>query len=116
MSLFYGHNAKKLGDAELALADYEHHIETKSYEWTFALATDEVLQALKATDQERILRELLSDEASQSVQQHFNQAFAQLDMEVRSLSGSTRMDFGGGLGLDMTSMHVKTVQAIEVRP
>jgi hypothetical protein len=115
MSIFYAQNVKKLGDAEGALADYRRHIEMKVFEWNFAQAGRDVLEKLKATDQERILRELLSDEASQSVQLHFNQVFAELDMEVRSFSSKERLDFGSGLGLDMSSIHVPVMQAIEER-
>jgi hypothetical protein len=44
-----------------------------------------VLAGLQANDRESILRELLSDEASRSVQLSFERVFASLDAELQSV-------------------------------
>lgn len=104
MTAFYTAHVKKLGAAEVALADYKKHLEMKVFEWNFAQHGRAVLQKLKATDQESILRDMLADEASQSVQSHFNQVFAELDMEVRTMGQADVLDFGAGMQVDLRAL------------
>jgi hypothetical protein len=83
MVAFHAHHMKNLAAAEVALADYKRHLSSKRFEWSFAQQGKRVLESLRASDRESILRELLSDEATRSVQSSFNQVFATLDAELR---------------------------------
>ncbi|HET6338062.1 MAG TPA: hypothetical protein VFG30_32795 [Polyangiales bacterium] len=83
MVAFHAHHLKNLAAAELALADYQRHLNTKRFEWSFAQAGKRVLDSLRARDRESIIRELLTDEATRSVQSSFNQVFASLDAELQ---------------------------------
>jgi hypothetical protein len=85
MIKFHAHHVDKLAAAELALADYKQHLSAKRFEWDFAQSGQQVLDSLKSEDREGILRELLSDEATRSVQSSFNRVFASLDLELRVL-------------------------------
>jgi hypothetical protein len=107
MRQFHDAYLGKLDDAERALEDYRRHVETKSFEWEFALAGNEVLRQLDAADQERALRELLADEATREVQRAFNRTFAALDVEVRNLAATPRLEFGPGLQLDLPAVDLR---------
>jgi hypothetical protein len=85
MTAFHAHHMENLSTAEVALADYKRHLAAKRFEWTFAQAGKQVLASLRANDRESILRELLSDEASRSVQLGFERVFASLDTELESV-------------------------------
>ena len=85
MLTFHEHHVRKLGQAEQALADYKRHVTHKRFEWMFARAGQQVLDSLRASDRESIVRELLSDEAGRSVQESFDRSFALLDLELRSV-------------------------------
>jgi hypothetical protein len=83
MVAFHAHHVKNLAAAELALAEYQRHLTTKRFEWSFAQAGRCVLDSLRAQDRESIIRELLTDEATRSVQASFNQVFASLEAELQ---------------------------------
>jgi hypothetical protein len=83
MVAFHAHHVKRLIAADVALAAYQRHLNTKRFEWSFAQAGKRVLQSLRARDRDSIIRELLSDEATSSVQSSFNQVFASLDAELQ---------------------------------
>lgn len=85
MQAFHAHHVQQLADAEAALRDYKRHLAAKRFEWSFAQAGRSVLDNLRASDRESILRELLSDEATRSVQLNFDQVFAGLASELRQI-------------------------------
>jgi hypothetical protein len=114
MQAFYIGHTRKLVTANAALEQYRQHVEMKVFEWNFAQHGRVVLDKLKATDQERILREMLSDEASRSVQDRFNRVFAELDLEARTLVDGGRIDFGGGLQIDLTALESPAGRVPEV--
>jgi hypothetical protein len=85
MSAFHAYHVKQMAVAQLALADYREHLDAKRFEWNFALAGERVLESLHASDRESIVRELLSDEATRSVQANFNRVFATLELELQAV-------------------------------
>lgn len=96
MQTFHSHHVGNLAKAESALIEYKRHLHAKRFEWSFAQAGRSVLDSLRASDRESIVRELLSDEASRSVQLSFDQVFASLEIELRQIelqggTGHTRL-------------------------
>ena len=85
MSAFYASYAQKLGSAERALEEYERHIEAKLFEHDFARTGQVVLQRLNGADPDAVLRDLLADEASRSIQANFDRVFAELELERHRL-------------------------------
>jgi hypothetical protein len=85
MEDFQAHHLENLTRAEHALADYGRHLSQKRFEWSFAEAGNSVLASLRSSERENILRDLLQDEASRAIQRAFDQAFASLDMELRTV-------------------------------
>ncbi|HTU62918.1 MAG TPA: hypothetical protein VMF89_30870 [Polyangiales bacterium] len=85
MQSFHTHHLGQLANAEAALIEYKRHLQVKRFEWSFAEAGRSVLNGLRASDRESIVRELLSDEATRAVQLSFDQVFASLEIELRQI-------------------------------
>lgn len=85
MQSFHAHHLGQLANAEAALVEYKRHLQVKRFEWSFAQAGRSVLNGLRASDRESIVRELLSDEATRAVQLSFDQVFASLEIELRQV-------------------------------
>ncbi|MFM2416762.1 MAG: hypothetical protein RL385_1485 [Pseudomonadota bacterium] len=85
MEAFQAHHLENLTRAEHALADFGRHLSQKRFEWSFAEAGNSVLASLRSSERENIMRDLLQDEASRAIQRTFDQAFASLDIELRTV-------------------------------
>jgi hypothetical protein len=88
MQQFHAHHLKNLAAAETALHDYERHLSAKRFEWEFARAGQKVLDELQGHERDSIVHELLSDEASRSVQASFNRVFASVELELHKLEAA----------------------------
>ena len=97
MQAFYEHHLRRLGEAEQALEAYRHHVTHKRFEHAFAEAGQRVLDSLGPSDHAGVVRELLSDEASRSVQEGFERVFASLELELHSAEGNLARLGGGAL-------------------
>ena len=103
---FYQLNVEGLEAGKAALAEYKFLIEGEIFKWEFAEAGQQALSAMNATDQEGVLRDILSKEAVKSVQLKFNSVFAGIDMQVSSINSSKQLSFGAGMSLDVGSMQI----------
>lgn len=92
--------------AEAALDQLEEVIEDRKFEWNFAKAGQSAISALNSTSGEDLVNQMLADEAHSSVLSNFNSVFADLDMEAAKLSNQDQMDFGNGLTLDVSAIHL----------
>ncbi len=92
--------------AEEALVQLQDVIEDRKFEWNFAQAGQSAISALNATSGEDLINQMLADEAHSSVLSNFNSVFADLDMEAAKLSSQNSMDFGNGLTIDVSAIHL----------
>lgn len=113
MEGFYEKNLARLAERRKALEDYKKAIERKVFEWEFAQAGKSALASLNAADQESILREMLSDEAMRTVQQNFNEVFAEFDAEASAITKNKQLEFGANMVLDVQSIEIPTLQTIQ---
>jgi hypothetical protein len=90
MAQFHDVNVGRLEQAHAALQAFRQQVQQKLFEWQFAQAGQVVMEALRPGELEHLMQDLLSDEALRSVQSHFNQVFAELDIEMRALDAPTR--------------------------
>lgn len=89
MTHFYNANINRLEEAQKALEAFRHQVKQKMFEWEFAQAGKVVMAALNPRELEDLMQDLLTDEALQEVQSRFNNVFAELDVEMRSMSSPT---------------------------
>lgn len=106
MKSAYSMLVNKYIKAEEALVQLQDVIEDRKFEWNFAKAGQSAISALNATSGEDLVNQMLSDEAHSSVLNNFNSVFADLDMEAAKLSSQNSMDFGNGLTIDVSAIHL----------
>jgi hypothetical protein len=90
MAQFHEANVGRLEQAHAALQAFRQQVQQKLFEWQFAQAGQVVMEALRPSELEHLMQDLLSDEALRAVQLRFNAVFAELDIEMRSLDAPTR--------------------------
>ncbi len=81
MRSVYASHVDRLACAESALQDFDKHVAAKRFEYQCALELEQINHALHGSDSTRMLEQMLADEATQAVQQRFNQAFAALELD-----------------------------------
>lgn len=89
MTHFYNANIRRLEEAQVALEAFRHQVKQKMFEWEFAQAGKVVMAALNPRELEDLMQDLLTDEALREVQSRFNNVFAELDVEMRSMNSPT---------------------------
>ncbi len=90
MTQFHALNLKRLRAAQDALDAFRHQVQQKVFEWEFYVAGKQVLQVLNPSELGELMQSLLTDEALKSVQQRFNEVFAELDIDLRAPDSPTR--------------------------
>jgi hypothetical protein len=91
MTQFHALNLKRLQAAQDALDAFRHQVQQKVFEWEFYVAGKQVLEVLNPSELGRLMQSLLTDEALKSVQQRFNEVFAELDIDLRAADSPTRV-------------------------
>jgi hypothetical protein len=87
---FHALNIARLQHAQAALDDFRAAIERKESEWRIALAIDEASTLLDPRTADALTQDLLTDTALRTVQERFNNVFAELDVQMCSLDAPTR--------------------------
>ncbi len=90
MAQFYDCNVGRLEEAQAALEAFRHQVKQKLFEWQFAQAGQVVMGALRPSEIDALMQDLMTDEALRAVQSRFNAVFAELDIEMRAVDGPTR--------------------------
>lgn len=83
-------NLARLGQAQSALEEFRSTVERKESEWRIALAIGEANDLMDPQATDNLMQELLTDTALRSVQDRFNNVFAELDVQMSSMDGPTR--------------------------
>jgi hypothetical protein len=87
---FYHLNIARLSQAQEALQEFKATVEQKQCEWQIALAIDDTNQALDPNAADNLIQDLLADTALRTVQDRFNNVFAELDVQLSSIDSPTR--------------------------
>lgn len=90
MEHFYRANIGRLEDANQALEMFREQVQQKVFEWKFATLGGEIMRSLNPSEMNDLMQGLLTDEALRSVQDRFNTVFAELDIDMRSMSAPSR--------------------------
>lgn len=114
MMAYYENGIAKYRAGNKALEDYSQKIHEKIFEWEFAQAGKKALSAMDPLTQQNILRDILSDTAMKSVQSQFNSVFADLDLEVTSLTNSDKIEYAPGMALNLSNLRVSDVTDAKV--
>jgi hypothetical protein len=85
---FHRVNLARLAQAHAALGEFRFTVERKDSEWRIAMAIGEANAVLDPHASENLMQDLLTDTALRSVQDRFNQVFAELDVQMSSLGGA----------------------------
>jgi hypothetical protein len=106
---FHNINIARLNQAQSALQEFKNTVEQKQSEWHIALAIDDANRALDPNAADNLIQDLLADTALRTVQDRFNNVFAELDVEMIRTDGPTRsllddqtLDHMGALHLPQT--------------
>ncbi len=106
---FHHINIARLNQAQEALQEFKNTVEQKQSEWHIAIAIDDANRALDPNAADHLMQDLLADTALRTVQDRFNNVFAELDVQMSSLDGPTRsllddqsLDHMGALHLPQT--------------
>jgi hypothetical protein len=89
MTQFHELNLGRLRSAEDALDAFRQQVQQKVFEWEFYVAGKQVLEVLDPSELGALMQSLLTDEALKSVQQRFNEVFAELDVDLRAAHAPT---------------------------
>jgi hypothetical protein len=65
-------------------------VQRRESEWRIALAIDDANVALDPNAADNLMQDLITDTALRTVQDRFNNVFAELDVQMSSLDGPTR--------------------------
>ena len=106
MQSAYGVLVVKYTNAEKALVQLQEVIDDRKFEWNFAQAGQSAVNAMNATSGEDLVNQMLADEAHSSVLNNFNAVFADLELESAKLTSQQSMDFGNGMTLDVSAIHL----------
>jgi hypothetical protein len=87
---FHSLNIARLNQAQAALQEFKNTVEQKQSEWQIALAIDDANRALDPNAADHLIQDLLADTALRTVQDRFNNVFAELDVQMSSLDSPTR--------------------------
>ncbi len=93
---FYTINLARLGQARAALEDFSLTVKRKESEWVIAIAIGDANELLDPNATDNLIQDLLTDTALRTVQDRFNNVFAELDVQMSSLDGPTRSMLEGG--------------------
>ena len=81
MKFYYQKQKGKLMQAEKILVEFRSAVEQKIFEHGFAQAGQEILRSMSKTGKENLLQDILTDEAFNSVEAAFDEAFTSLEFE-----------------------------------
>jgi hypothetical protein len=87
---FHVLNLNRLLQAQAALEEFRLTVGRKQSEWRIALAIDDANVALDPNAADNLMQDLMTDTALRTVQDRFNNVFAELDVQMSSLDGPTR--------------------------
>jgi len=87
---FHNINIARLNQAQAALQEFKNTVEQKQSEWQIALAIDDANRALDPNAADNLIQDLLADTALRTVQDRFNNVFAELDVQMSSMGSPTR--------------------------
>jgi hypothetical protein len=87
---FHGVNLNRLVQAQAALEEFRVTVQRKESEWRIAVAIGDANAMLDPTATDSLMQDLLTDTALRTVQERFNSVFAELDVQMRSMSSPTR--------------------------
>jgi hypothetical protein len=87
---FHNINIARLNQAQEALQEFKNTVEQKQSEWHIALAIDDANRAMDPNAADILMQDLLADTALRTVQDRFNNVFAELDVQMSSMDGPTR--------------------------
>jgi hypothetical protein len=109
---FHSLNISRLNQAQAALQEFKNTVEQKQSEWQIALAIDDANRALDPNAADHLIQDLLADTALRTVQDRFNNVFAELDVQMSSMDSPTRTLLGVQ-GLDhLGALHLpQTIQS-----
>ena len=106
---FHNINVGRLNQAQAALQEFKNTVAQKQSEWQIALAIDDANRALDPNAADHLIQDLLADTALRTVQDRFNNVFAELDVQMSSMDSPTRslldhqhLDHIGALNLPTT--------------
>ncbi|MFZ4482111.1 MAG: hypothetical protein ACOYNZ_19710 [Rhodoferax sp.] len=84
MGFFYEAHIGRLKEANAALATFQEMVKQKEFEWRFASLAGDIMRSLNPREAEKLLQNILTDEALMEVQQRFNAVYAELDIGMRA--------------------------------
>jgi hypothetical protein len=113
LQLFHNLNIGRLNQAHAALEDFKNTVEQKQSEWQIAIAIDDANRALDPNAADNLIQDLLADTALRTVQDRFNNVFAELDVQMSSIDSPTRSLLDAQSLNHMGSLHLP--QSIQQR-
>jgi hypothetical protein len=90
LAQFHGANLRRLDEAQLAMEAFRDQVRQKVVEWEISLAIEIAGDAINPGDVGHLTQDMLADEALRAVQDRFNTAFAELDLQMRAVDAPTR--------------------------
>jgi glycine cleavage system regulatory protein len=108
---FHSLNIARLNQAQSALQDFKNTVQQKQAEWQIALAIDDATRALDPNAAETLIQDLLADTALRTVQDRFNNVFAELDVQLNSMDAPTRdfLDRGSRTRMEALTLPTQVV-------
>lgn len=113
---FHELNLNRLVQAQSALDEFRLTVQRKESEWRIALAIDDANVALDPNAADNLMQDLLTDTALRTVQDRFNNVFAELDVQMSSLDGPTRNLLDDQSLARMDDLHLPEFAAVRSQP
>lgn len=103
---FHRINLGKLNEAHNALKEFQETVKRKESDWIIANRLHEINEVMDPSATDTLLQNLLTDTALRTVQDRFNCAFAELDVQMSSTNGPTRSLLDPGSLDRMDALHL----------
>lgn len=105
-----------LGKAEAgrkALVALKEAVEDAQFDYQFGQVGQAAMRHMQALEGQDLLNEMLAAESFASVRDNFNQVFSEIEVQIGTINSAKQIDFGEGVTLDVSGVHIPTIKEIE---
>lgn len=113
MQKAYRFHLDKAEAGRKALAALKEAVEDAQFDYQFGQVGQAAMRHMQALEGQDLLNEMLAAESFASVRDNFNQVFSEIEVQIGSINSAKQLDFGEGVTLDVSSIHIPTAKEIQ---
>lgn len=113
MRTAYQFHLDKSEKGKKAMAALEEAVDDAKFDHQFGKVGQAAMQQMRALEGQDLLNEMLAAESFASVRDNFNQVFSDIEVQIGQINSAKQLDFGEGVTLDVSSIHIPTIKEIQ---